>query len=156
MTRNQATISLPIEHTLQLRQLADALQITLSGLVGRLIKHEIDQGTLPDATPGFAIAGRSGSVSLAIEGISEPFDLSAIEAEGFAASLDAAAGKASGAAALPLANCGMITVSRKGRGVVIDLDRLDGTAQQRRTVVPDIARDLARQLRSAADRAVSA
>jgi hypothetical protein len=152
MTRNQTTLSLPVEHVLQLRQLAEALRIPLTRLVGRMVKREIDDGALPDATPGFAIKGQAGIVTLAVEGAAASFALSAAETEGLASSLEAVADKSGAAHLLPLDSGGMISVSRRGKGVVIELDGLDGTAKQKRTIVPDIAHDIARQLRSAAAR----
>lgn len=154
MPKPATSITLPVERAAQLHTLADALGVTVSEAVEHLINREIAAGTIPDELPGFEIKIAEKHVWLTMPDFGFP-PLHPAHARYVADLLCHIAdhGTAGRGNVLGLADGMRLIVGRKGRGVLLigQDDALDRTCKA--SMTPQMARDLARQIRKAANQA---
>lgn len=157
-SRPVGTIMMPTARLAQLRTLASLREppVSVNELIEQLINHEIEAGGLPDELPGFTVGIVPHGGGFAVEFTMAPgfgFErMRSPDALAIAGLLDdvsttgTARGKSVGTAPH------QIKIVRVGRGVVI----AGLEPNQRRSLTPQMARDLARQLRRAAAAALEA
>src|SRR5664280_1071985 len=138
--RPNSTITLPIERAEQLRDLAADQNLSLTELIGKLINAEIEKGHLPDQLPGFTVKTARSRVAFQIGGVVAK--LKADEARDLANELDG--DNPTNTIRMTLLDESAVTVSRKGRGLIIEAHDLAARKKAKRSVTPDLARDLAR------------
>lgn len=149
---------LPIERAAQLKALADARQLGLNELIEGIITDGILAGEIPDATPGFdvrPVKAREPAVSFSVQGRFGFSRMRSTEARLLADALEAVAdGRSVGKALDAKKRDSSFKIARKGRGLILVGEDASGEIG-RHSITPGIARDLARQLRKAADQAES-
>lgn len=147
---------LPIERARQLKSIADARSFTVTEVIEGVINAAIEAGEIPDETPGFQIEAlpprkRVGIVRFEVDGIGFP-GVRSSDARAIADAFDRVAGGHKGVACGP--HLGRtLKIARVGRGVVMVGEDEFGTPVLHRSCTVGTCRDLARQLRKAADRA---
>ncbi|NNM72718.1 hypothetical protein [Enterovirga aerilata] len=148
-------VMLPIERARQLKNVASARRSRIIDVVERLIADAIAAGEIPDETPGWTVQVRkAGEVTFLTDDGAVGFPrLHASDARRLADDLEAVAtGEKKGRSAGPLLGRRLL-MARRGQGLILAMQDDAGAEIGRRTITPSIARDLARQLRNAADAA---
>ena len=140
MARRATTISVSPERAAQLRTLAKLKQQTLAELIGEYVRAEIRAGRLADEIPGYVVQASAKNVRFATESASVL--LKPCHARELAEGLERVAAPGGFIADF---QGGWIT--RRGKGLNIRMGR------HKKSLSPDIARDLARMLRAAAKKA---
>jgi hypothetical protein len=148
-------IRLPEERRDQLALLARRLDLPMAEAFGWLINQEISRGGLRDETPGFHITVRKNRVSFGFDNFNTPF-LTPDEALQISELILLATvknGRFGKRIAVHRPPGAIMKLARVGNGVVIEGSR-NGVAA-RRTFPHDLAVDVARQIRVAAEQARS-
>lgn len=137
--RNATTIMLPLERAQQLRNIATNLDMSIASAIGVMIRHQIAEGIIDDALPGFRVNPRGKQVEFALDdGDSVPLLMPAEAANSLAHSLDQVAdGKSKGVLDLDAG----VEIFRVGTGIRLKAAGLE------KTVTSDIAHDIAGLLR---------
>lgn len=148
MTSN--AIKLPPERAIQLRTLADARGVSVTEMVGALINREIKAGRLADGVPGFTVKPtRSGlSYDFTIGDFVVP-RLSIAELRELADTVERVATTKGDSGKIVDIRSTRLAVARIGTGLRIIAENLDTGNRVKRAFPPDVALDLARQLRNA-------
>lgn len=136
------SIKLPAERITQLKDIAAALGLSSPAeVVGHMVRAEIAKGTIPDTLPGVNITATAEGVAIALD--DQPAaHYGKAEALNLATVLDHAA---NGGRSLIDLDADFI-VARVGNGIKVNVP----LAGQDRMLSRDLARDLARLIRSAA------
>lgn len=152
--RNVLTVMLPAERGEQLRALADHHGIGITDLIERWISTELITTGLPDTLPGLEILPVSDNdwplLHFSANGL--PI-VHATPDEGRTVA-DELENVATNNGKVEL-NVGgdTLTIGRMGRGMVLSVRCGETDQTDKRSITPGIARDLARQFRTAADQA---
>ena len=130
---------LPSERHSQLSELANTYGLSITDTIGRLIRQEIRNGTIPDRVPGFVVTAHADRIEFGfVDG--ETMLLTGGAAVILAQTIEAYATKRSGAT-LDM-DAGEFAVERVGTGVKIVLP-----GGETRVVSRDVARDVAGLIR---------
>lgn len=143
------TITLPVERAMQLHALADKLGVTISEAIEELINEQISAGRIPDRLPGFDIDVLSNGVFFH----APRFALPILPPEAIRAIADVLNDVTDGERGKQVdfpRDGTTLAIARRGRGVLLVRTDAKGSTDKH-SLTPGMARDLARQLRNAAD-----
>lgn len=140
------TIQLPTERLEQLKNIGLALGTKSIGeTIGRLVRAEIERGTIPDTLPGVSITRQSKGILLALDD-DMPVSLTAAGAKSLADTVRDYADGNEASGKLFNVDFGYI-IARQGNGIKLTIPFKDGTTK---SFSRDVARDFARLLEAAA------
>lgn len=148
MSRPIATITIPTSRHDQLRALAAHHSTTIVELIESFLLSAIKRGELPDELPGFTATAAGDAVTVTLDGYQLP-PLQPDEARIVAGLIK----NASNLPPLSLPGGVRLFARRVGRGVALAVLDPSGQPAVRATMTPSMAVDLARIIRTAADRA---
>jgi hypothetical protein len=145
-SRPISTITLPRERVLQLREASKKHNLTMSELIGRYVAMEIEAGIIPNQIPGFSVRRAGTEVEFGF-GNSPSLTLTPGEARRVAECIERAA-RDNARDFAQLKSGKTFFAQRAGRGVIIQYHETFQKPLARRSLTPDIARDLAHMLRT--------
>jgi hypothetical protein len=138
----------------QLRAKAEKDGVSIAETIERFISREMEAGAIPDQTPGFPIFVNDHGLTVAVFGEIDPIVMSPALARGLAKLLRTVAETQKfKTRAVILPDRSLLSIGRKGNGVVIARTPAPGADPVKATMTAGMVRDLARQLRNTADKA---
>ena len=145
-TKQSALLKLPLPLHTQLRALAQARGTTMTEIIADVIAKAIEGGELRDETPGVEIVVTDETITLRAGDLTLPA-MTMAEARDVANYLEEVVARTI-VRGIMLESGAVLTVRRRGSGVSLEPDP---RGEQRHVMAPTVARDLARQIRKAAD-----
>lgn len=142
--RNQSGFSVPRERGDQLRTLARHQHRSVSDLIAVWIDRAMGEAGLSTSIPGVDISIVPDGLSFRVPG----FDMSPTRQEGLdiADALDSVATR--GRPTMTFIGKGVVDIGRQGSGIIVTVT--DERGKRSQTFAPNVARTIAKQLRSAA------
>jgi hypothetical protein len=153
VSREQPNLKLPVERMEQLRRIGETLNLSLVDVIGHLVRKEIAAGTIKPDLPGITIAGTPSGVTFGFEAARTT--LTPSQAVALAEKITSLVNGSSLGGAMrafveaQAPNTGLrkpdpVQVDRRGISLRVTIDGIT------KPFALDVARDLARLLRTAA------
>jgi hypothetical protein len=138
-------LKLPVERALQLKQLAKSRGLSITDLIGEMVRAEFRTRNIIYEIPGYKIYVSGGKIRFDVADV-KTFRLRPNEAAKIAESLERTA--VSGGVITMTVDGADLKISRIGGGVSLQVLDRDGS-KSRRVTTPGIVQDLVEQLRGA-------